>query len=126
MKRIIPILVIIASCSKAPVQRPIETVPFQLYLGTYTSVTGDTAIVNKTEDSTIISIYWAANGNRAKITFDSVRILPNYTFTDNETVTYQGLNKAIGSGKFVNNSVDFKFTLLGNGSGDIIFNGIKL
>lgn len=126
MKKIIPILIVIASCSKADVGRPSETVPYKPYLGTYISVGNDTVIVSKTEDSTIISIYWAAVGHQAKITFDSVRILPNYTFTDNETVTYQGLNKSIGTGKFVDNTVDFKFSILGNGAGDVIFKGIKL
>jgi len=125
MKKIIPILVVIASCSKASVQRPTVTPPYQPYLGTYTSIHGDTAIVNKTEDSTIISIYWAGLGNQAKITFDSVKVLPTQTFTDNETVYYYGNRNSIGSGKFLNNTLDFKFTMNGSMGGDVIFNGVK-
>lgn len=125
MKRIIPLLIVIASCSKQSVQRPNATPTYQPYLGTYTSIRGDTAIVNKTEDSAIISIYWAAIGNQAKITFDSVRILPNQTFTDNETVDYFGNRSSIGSGKFLNNTLDFKFTMNGSYGGDVIFNGVK-
>lgn len=124
MKRIIPLLIVIASCSKQSVQRPNVTPPYQPYLGVYNSTNGAITEVTKTEDSTLIVIHWKAL-NGADITFDSVRISPNQTFTDNETVDYFGNRNSIGSGKFLNNILDFKFTMNGSYGGDVIFNGVK-
>lgn len=93
------------------------------YVGTYTSVSGDTAYVTMSEDTNYTVIRWCAIGNQAKINFDSVRVVPDLTFTVNQSVEYFGEKTGIGSGSFSENAVSFNFVVGGNGN--ISFSGIK-
>ncbi len=117
---IVIIIVILASCGKEDVDR-VPTIPD--YVGTYNNTTGDTAYVYETEIDGMINIRWCAMGNAAKINFDSTRILPDLTFTDNQLVEYFGLKTSIGSGSFGGNTLQFHFVVDGNGHID--FDGIK-
>lgn len=93
------------------------------YEGVYTSVSGDTAYVSISEDTTYTVIRWCAIGNQAKINFDSVRVVPDLTFTVNQSVEYFGEKTGIGSGRFSENAISFNFVVDGNGH--ISFDGIK-
>lgn len=125
MKKLIPFLLILFaySCKKETTnQKPVVIVD-PLYIGTYNSIDGDTAYVEK-GNGTYTQIRWAALGaTTAKIVFDSVVVAENQSLTDNEIVWYFEPSTSIGTGYFNNNTLVFKFTL-GRG-GDVIFNGVK-
>ncbi len=120
MKKLIPILLILASCAKQSVTNNEVIQPS--YSGIYNSIDGDTAYVEK-GNGIYTQIRWASMGNGAKITFDSVMVNDNLSLSDNETVLYFENSSSIGTGLFSNNTLSFTFTL-GRG-GQVIFNGIK-
>lgn len=109
MKKIIPFLIILASCAKQSANRPSDvSVP---YAGIYNSISGDTAFVSKGEGIyTIIRL--SKTVSRASVTFDSVIVFQDMTLSDNETVAlFDRHNISIGTGKFVNNHLTFSFDL---------------
>jgi hypothetical protein len=118
---IIALCVILFSCSK---QRPTTNIDVEpSYLGTYDSRNGDTSYVTK--NNQYISIGWAnMNGNR-RIYFDSTRINPDSTFTVNQIVNeYLWVySKAVGTGRFYNNTLTFEIFIGTNGR--ITFSGVK-
>jgi len=121
MKTIITAIAIMVlySCSKDNVSRPDSENPN--YIGVYNSNAGDTSYV--TLNGNYASIRWAAlSGNT--ITFDSVLVSADFTFTDNEYVDFGGIRHSLGTGDFIpSNTMYFKFVLDNNAT--IIFNGIK-
>lgn len=124
MKRIIICLFTLTSvygCSKEKAGLRDTDTPD--YIGTYTSVSGDTAYVYTTEVEGMINIRWCAIGNAAKISFDSTMVFPDRTFTNNQLVDYFGEKTSIGSGAFGTNTTSFHFVVDGNGHID--FEGIK-
>ncbi len=110
------------SCNKQSTSSSQFRNPAAEYVGIYNSINGDSVWVSTVDDN-YVKIIWSADPS-IKIMFDSVKVNTDLTFTDNETVEYFGLNHSIGSGKFVNNKLDFSFTLLPS-NGDVIFSGIK-
>lgn len=93
------------------------------YVGTYNSNLGDTAFVSA-RDSDMIEIRWAAHSGTT-MTFDSVKIASDNTFSDNEFVTFGTIRHSLGTGYFLpTNVMYFKFVLDNNAQ--IIFNGVKL
>jgi hypothetical protein len=116
----LPLMIItlyLLSCSKSDNIIPDEPD----YYGTYTSTGGDTAYLSS--NNTYLKIRWCALGNSGKINFDSVKLNNDNTFTVNQWITYGGGQSAIGSGIIANNTVQFNFTIGGNGH--INFSGIK-
>jgi hypothetical protein len=123
MKLLIAILICftVFSCSKVDTPTPNTPSSISSYVGTYNSTSGDTAYVTEGVLD-IINIRWAARSGNS-ITFDSVKISDDFTFTDNELVEFGAVRHSLGTGYFLSNTVYFKFVLDNNAQ--IIFNGIK-
>jgi|JI10StandDraft_1071094.scaffolds.fasta_scaffold528333_2 hypothetical protein len=120
MKKIIIIIsIFLLSCNKE--NRPENVIITPSYVGVYNSNAGDTSYVSVTDN--YATIRWAAlSGNT--ITFDSVLVATDLTFTNNEYVDFGGLRHSLGTGDFIpSNTMYFKFVLDNNAT--IIFNGIK-
>lgn len=122
MKTVLSIIlsIFILSCGKdTPTPNSPTITPD--YVGTYNSLSGDTAYVTEGL-ADIINIRWAARSGTS-VLFDSVKIAADLTFTDNELVEFGTIRHSLGTGYFLPNTVYFKFVLDNNAQ--IIFNGIK-
>ena len=120
---ILVVVCLLISCSKdtAKLQQATDTD----YIGTYVSINPialDTAHVS-TLTGNLISIRWVAKSGNS-ITFDSVIIAYNQSFTDNEFIENGASSyRSVGSGYFLPRVMKFTFQL--GGSAKIIFDGIK-
>lgn len=123
MKKLISVLIaaiVIVSCTKESA-REME-VPS--YVGVYHSTDSDTSYITHMEGSRV-SIKWAViPAFHPRIVFDSVYVGQDLTFTVNQFVEHDGeIKKAIGTGSFVGNTINYHFVLDGNGH--IYFDGVK-
>ncbi len=127
MKKLLITLTVIIGLFSCSPERIDENEPPPAYLGEYLSGSGDTSFVS--ENGTFAKIEWAAKNHNGRLTFDSVVVHPDLSFTDNEWVTqkiytppYSQIVKNVGSGSFGTNSLQFNFNFNG---GTISFSGIK-
>ncbi len=115
------LIFLMLSCKKESSSRPASEEPE--YLGVYVSSIGDTTYV--TENGNYAQLKLAAMGNHGfSITFDSVIVASDNTFTDNEWVVNNGKESCVGSGKFTSNTIEYHFTI--GGIGRINQSAIKL
>lgn len=97
------------SCEKDSA-RPNEVT--QDYYGTYVSSIGDTTYVSQNGNYTKFKL--CGMGNRGfSITFDSVVVASDKTFTDNEWVVNNGNEPCIGSGYFTSTTIQYHFIIGG-------------
>lgn len=123
MKKLIILLILTSlySCKKDSVIQSV--VPEPDYVGVYNSQLSDTAFVSLGESGYTV-IRWAAHSGTT-VTFDSVKVASDNTFSDNEYVDFGSLRHSLGTGYFLpTNVMHFKFILDNNAT--IIFDGIKL
>jgi len=115
----------LSSCKKSNSSpNPSPTSPD--YVGTYINNSAqfrDTSYVTVVS-ANLIRINWRAKSGVGKFDFDSVVVLPNLSFTDNELLdSYGVIHHSVGSGQFLPQTMNFNFLL--DGSARIIFDGIK-
>ncbi len=129
MKKLLLILttslsLLLISCSKEDVSRGTSDTPPE-YLGRYISTDLDTAYVTQTEgDTTYTKIRWCDGVSSGSISFDSVIVANDNSYTISQTLYYSSnYRPVIGTGSFGTNTTTFHFVI--DGSMHVMFTGVK-
>ncbi len=123
MKKTLLLLITISlliSCKKESARPTTET---PTYIGTYVSNIGDTTYVTENGDYAQLKLCGFQNTGFS-LTFDSVIVATDNTFTDNEWVRNNGNEPCVGTGHFTSNTIEYHFTI--GGIGHISQSAIKL